>query len=52
MFKLLAFIFLVILISCQVSVVRINGSNNYVTEKEGEEFKADSVKVNVLNKNK
>lgn len=52
MFKLLAFIFLVILIGCQVSFVKINGSNNYVTEQESEEFKADSVKLNVLNKNK
>jgi len=49
-FRFLAFILLIILIGCQVSVIRINGNSNYVTEQEKEGFKADSVKVNAFNK--
>ena len=50
MFRLLAFIFLTVLIGCQLSIVRINGDSNYVTEQEKEGLKADSVKIDAFNK--
>lgn len=49
-FRFLVFILVLLFLSCQISFVRITGSNNTVKEAQTEDIEGDSLQFNGIKK--